>query len=60
MSQFIDQFLEVLKDINDSEDFFNEFGKMMWNMHQGLIKAGFTEEQSLKILESMDSPIKSS
>ena len=54
----IEQLIEMMKEVNESEEVFEQGALMMKNAYDALVKVGFTEEQAITIVAGQGAGIK--
>ena len=56
----IDELLEMLKELEENDEFFDTIARILKKSYNSLIKAGFTQEQATTIVAGQGSGVKTS
>lgn len=54
----IERLIELLKEVEENDEFFDLMAHLIKKMYDALIKAGFTEEQAIKIVAGQGAGLK--
>jgi hypothetical protein len=60
LTEVLDLYKELMKKANEDTELFDEIAKLVKNMHEAFIRAGFTEEQSFSLLIAVSQNLKNS
>jgi len=56
----IEQLVEMLRAVEENDELFDIMARMMKKSYDALVKAGFTEEQAIKIVAGQGTGVKTS